>query len=156
MHSAIFEWKGKEYEPIEKTADWYWALGIIAFAASVAALLFANYLIALLILSAAFALGVHTAKEPQMHTFYITEEGLWIDDEFHPFSRMTSFSILEDIEGEMPPILSINTESLFSPRLVIPLNDIDADALYVFLYDHVDEGEHKHSWSDLLAAWLGF
>ena len=156
MRGAIFEWEGREYERAERSADWYWALGIIAIAGSVAAILFSNYLVALLILAAAFALGTHAAKEPQMHTFALTEEGLWISKEFHPFDRMISFSVLEDIEGELPPVLSIHTESWFSPHLVLPLDGVDVDAVYSYLYEHVDEGEHRHTWSDLLAAWLGF
>ena len=156
MRSAIFEWEGKEYEPVERSADWYWALGIIAIAGSIAAILFANYLIALLILAAAFALGTHAAKKPETHRFLVTEDGLWTGNEFHPFDRMLSFSMLEDIEGELPPLLSIHTEGWLSPHLVIPLEGVDADAVYTYFYEHVDEGEHRHTWSDLLAAWLGF
>ena len=30
--SALFEWEGREYDHNPKSADWYWALGIIAVA----------------------------------------------------------------------------------------------------------------------------
>ncbi|KKW40533.1 MAG: hypothetical protein UY91_C0041G0006 [Parcubacteria group bacterium GW2011_GWB1_55_9] len=45
---VLLEWKGREYDHNPKSADWYWALGIIAVAATVAAILFGNYLLAVL------------------------------------------------------------------------------------------------------------
>ena len=46
--NAIFEWEGTEYRFEDKSADWYWALGIIATAIAIAAVLFNNILLALL------------------------------------------------------------------------------------------------------------
>jgi hypothetical protein len=154
--SVLLTWEGKEYDHNPKSADWYWALGIISVAGVIAAVLFANYLLAVLILIAATALAIHAAKEPPLHRFELTEDGIRIGEEFHPFERMTSFSMLEDIEGEWPPMVSIKTESWLAPHLIIPLADIDADLLYAYFLQHVVEEEHQHSFSDLVAAWLGF
>lgn len=154
--NTLLEWEGREYDHSPKSADWYWALGIIAIAGTIAAILFSNYLVAFLIIAAAAALALHAAKQPPLHRFKLIEKGLLIGDELHLFERMISFSVLEDIEGEFPPVLSIKTESWLSPHLVIPLADIDADAVYAYFLHHVDENEHPHTFSDLVAAWLGF
>ncbi len=154
--NAILEWEGREYDHNPKDADWYWALGIIAVAGTIAAILFASYLLALLIFVAASALALHAAKEPPLHRFQLVENGIMIGDELHLFERMTSFSVLEDIEGELPPMISIKTESWLSPHLIIPLEGVDADAVYAYFLQHVDEDEHHHTLSDLVAAWLGF
>ena len=153
---VIVEWEGREYDHSPKSADWYWALGIIAVAAALASVLFGNYLLAVLVVIAAAALALHAAKVSPLHRFRLVEKGLTIGDELHPFERMVSFSVLEDVEGELPPLLSIKTESWFSPHLVIPLAGVDADAVYAYFLHHVDEDEHKHSFTDLVAAWLGF
>lgn len=153
---VLFEWEGREYDRSLKSADWYWALGIIAVSGVVASALFGNYLLALLIIIAAAALALHAAKEPPLHRFRLVEQGVVIGNELHPFENMISFSILEDVDGTLPPILSIKNESWFSPHLVIPLSGVDADAVYEYFLQHVDEAEHKHSVSDLVAAWLGF
>ena len=153
---AIAEWEGREYDRNPKSADWYWALGIIAVAGGVASILFGNYLLAALIVIAAVALALHAAKEPPVHRFRLVEQGIVIGEELHPFERMISFTVLEDIEDEFPPMLSIKTESWLSPHLVIPLAGVDADAVYAYFLKHVDEDEHKHTFSDLVAAWLGF
>lgn len=154
--TVLFEWEGMEYDHTPKSADWYWALGIIAAAAAVASVLFGNYLFAFLVIAAAAAIALHAAKQPVLHRFRLVEQGLAIGDELHPFERMISFSILEDIEGELPPFLSIKNETWFSPHLMVPLEGVDADAVYEYFLQHVDEGEHTHTFADLVAAWLGF
>lgn len=154
--TVIAEWEGREYDHNPKSTDWYWALGIVGVAATIASILFGNYLFALLIIIATAALALHAAKEPPLHRFRLTEQGIVIGDELHPFELMVSFSVLEDVEGEFPPMVSIKNESWLSPHLIIPLAGVDADMVYAYFLEHVDEDEHKHSFSDLVAAWLGF
>ena len=154
--AALLEWRGREYDHNPKSADWYWALGIIAVAGTLAAVLFGNYLLALLIIIAAIALALHAAKEPPLHRFRLVEQGIVIGDEIHPFERMISFSVLEDVENEFPPMISIKTQNWLSPHLIIPLEGVDADMVYTYFLQHVDEGEHTHTFTDLVAALLGF
>ncbi len=154
--AAILEWEGREYDHNPKSADWYWALGIIAVAGAIASVLFGNYLLALLIVIAAAALALHGAKEPPLHRFRLVERGIIIGEDLHLFEQMISFSVLEDVEGTLPPMLSVKTRSWLSPHLIIPLEGVDADAIYAYFLKNVDEEEHQHSLIDLVAAWLGF
>lgn len=154
--NTLIEWEGREYDHDPKSSDWYWALGIIAVAGSIASILFGNYLLALLVIIAAVTIALHAAKEPPVHTFRLLDTGLMIGDDLHLFERMQSFTVLEDIDGDLPPILSIKTDSWHSPHLVIPLEGVDADLIYAHFLEHVEEGEHRHTLSDLVAAWLGF
>ncbi len=154
--TVLLEWEGREYDHNPKSADWYWALGIIAVASTVASVLFGNYLFAALIVIAAVTIALHASKRPPLHRFRLIEEGISIGDDIHPFSQMTSFSVLEDIKDEYPPMLSVKTDSWLSPHLIIPLDGVDADAVYTHFLHHVDEGEHSHTFVDLVAAWLGF
>ena len=155
-YNAILEWEGREYDHNPKSADWYWALGIIAVAGTIASVLFGNYLLAMLIVIAAAAFALHASKQPPLHRFRLVEQGIVIGDELHHFERMTSFSVLEDVEGELAPMLSIKTESWLSPHLIIPLDGVDADVVYAYFLQKVDESEHPHTVVDLVAAWLGF
>ena len=154
--TAILEWEGREYDHNPKSADWYWALGIIAVASTVASALFGNYLLAVLIIIAAVAFALHASKQPPLHRFRLVEQGIMVGDEMHPFEKMSSFSVLEDIKGDLSPMLSIKNESWLYPHLIIPLEGVDADVIYAYFLEHVDEDEHHHSFSDLVAAWLGF
>jgi hypothetical protein len=154
--AALLEWEGKEYNHNPKSADWYWALGIIAAAGTIALILFGEYLLAVLVIVAASVIAVHAAKVPPLHHFQLVDQGIVIGEELHPFDRMISFSVLEDIEGKLPPLLSIKNESWLSPHLMIPLEGVDADFVYAHFLKNVDEIEHQHTLSDLVAAWLGF
>ena len=154
--TVLLAWEGREYDHNPKHIDWYWSVGIAAVASVIAAVLFSNYLLALLIAIAAVAIALHAAKVPPIHQFHLTEEGIMIGTELHAFDRMISFSVLEDIEEELPPMLSIKTENLLSPHLIIPLEGVDADRVYAYFLERVDEDEHKHTIVDLVAAWLGF
>src|SRR3989344_3177214 len=153
-NKVIVEWEGREYEHSPKSADWYWTLGIAAVAGIVASILFSNYLFAILIIIAVVAIALHATKQPPIHRFRLIDSGLMIGDGLHPFDRMISFTIFEDIEGKLPPTLSIKTHSSHSPHLLVPLNGVNADAMYAFFVQHVDEDEHHHTFSDLVAAWL--
>ncbi|MFZ3043959.1 MAG: hypothetical protein WA058_02540, partial [Minisyncoccia bacterium] len=101
-------------------------------------------------------LALHATKESPLHRFRLVEQGLIIGDDLHPFERMISFSVIEDIEDKLPPLLSIKNESWLSPHLIIPLEGVDTETVYTFFLHHVDEGEHKHTFVDVVAALLGF
>jgi hypothetical protein len=156
MSRAIFEWEAAEYDHNPKSADWYWAVGIVATALTIAALLFGNYLIAVLVIVAGAAVVLHALRHPPTHRFAITERGLMIGPELYPYDLMQSFSMLEYIDEDRAPILSIKTESWLSPHLLIPLEGVDADALYSFLLAQIEEEEHQHALADVVASWLGF
>jgi hypothetical protein len=146
----IFAWEGKEYEFRTKSADWYWALGIIAAAAAIASLLFSNVLLAILIVIAALATAIVAAKQPRTHRFAITEQGLTIGDRLYPYDTMLHFSVLEYIDHDLPPALSIKTRSLLAPHLLVPLSGVDADDVYEYISIHLDEGRHETSVIDRL------
>ncbi len=156
FNTSILEWEGREYDHNPKSTDWYWALGIIAVSGTVASVLFGNYLLAVLIIIATTAFALHASKHPPVHRFRLVEQGIMIGDDMHPFERMISFSVLEDVKGELSPMLSIKTESWFSPHLIIPLNGVDVDVVYDYFLYYVKEDEHHHTFNDLVAAWLGF
>ncbi len=154
--TVLFEWEGQEYEHNPKSADWYWALGIIAVAGTIAAILFASYLIALLIVVAAATIALHGAKHPPVHRFRVVDHGLMIGDELFSYDDMLSFSVLEDIEDELPPLLSIKNNHWLTPHLMIPLEGVDVDRVYAHFLDRVDEAKHNPTMTDVVAAWLGF
>lgn len=142
---AIFEWDTKEYTAGERGNDWYWALGIVAAAAAVASILFGNILLAFVILAGAGAIGLQVARAPRVHRFAIFEDGLAIDDRLYLFSEMLDFSILEYVDPELPPALSIKTKHVLSPHLLIPIVGHDPMRIYEYLNLHVPDGFHETS-----------
>lgn len=150
MPRTIFEWQGKEYSFEEKSADWYWALGIIAIAGVVACILFNNVILALVITAGAISIALHAAKHPRIHRFTITDEGIGIDTNFYSYESMLHFSVLEYADPTLPPSLSIKTKSLLVPHLLIPIVGHDPLEVYEYVLNHLDEGRHDQSIIDRL------
>ena len=156
MARTVFEWQAKEYEFEERSADWYWALGIVATALAIVCVLFGNILLALVIIAGAAAVALQAAKHPKIHRFVLTDAGLSIDDAFYPYESMTAYAILEYIDNEFPPALSIKTSSLITPHLLVPLAGVNADAMYAYLLQHVVHEPHGLPFSHRIAALFRF
>lgn len=142
---VFFEWDAEGYVFEEKSADWYWALGIVAVAAAVAAVLFGNIILAILIVAAAGTLALSTLKRPRMHRFRVTDAGVMIDETLYEYDRIISFSVLEYIDPNRPPALSLRTHYLLAPHLLIPIADYDPLEVYEFFAEHMEEGRHEES-----------
>ena len=141
----IFEWQAHEYAFEEKSADWYWALGIIAVAAFIACVLFGNVLLGFVVLAAAAAIALQAAKHPRIHRFAIFDHGILIDQNLYPYEHMLHFSVLEYVDPTLPPALSIKTKSILNPHLLIPIEDHDPLAIYEYVLNHLPEGNHERS-----------
>lgn len=150
----LFSWEGKEYSFQEHGADWYWALGIITIAAMLVAILFSNILLALVILAGAFAIGIQAAKHRQTHRFSVYDNGVAIDDNLYPYTGMRDFAILEYVDPTLPPALSIKTNHVLAPRLLIPIHDHDPDEIYFYISNHLPEGMHDETPLDRVVSFL--
>jgi hypothetical protein len=151
-HTPFYAWEGREYRFEDKSADWYWALGIIATAGIIACILFGNILLAFVIVAATIAIALTAAKGPRVHRFSIYEHGIAIDNVFYPFENMLHFSVLEYIDETLPPSLSIKTKHFLSPHLLIPIVDHDPIEIYEYISQHLPEGSHEDSAMDRLVA----
>jgi hypothetical protein len=151
----IFEWHGKEYLSSDKSADWFWALGIVAVAIIIACILFNQWLLALVVTAAAVTTSLQAAKRPRIHRFAITENGLMIDATFYPYKDMLHFSVLEYADESIPPSLSIKTRLLLSPHLLIPIVGYDPVDVYDYIAAHLPEGNHHESSIDRFIEMIG-
>ena len=154
IRPPLFEWRAQEYHLNEKSADWYWALGILAAAVAVASVLFGNVLFAILILVGSGTVALVSKKSAKEHSFALTEQGVVVNRSMWPYESVISFSMIEYLDETMPPFLSIKTNSILVPHLLIPLENVDADQVYEFLSAHLHEEEHKPNVSDHLIALL--
>lgn len=156
MGEPVFAWNGTEYSFEERGSDWYWALGIVAAAAIVTCVLFGNILLALVIFAGAATVALQAAKPSRDHYFAVHEEGIVIDDRLYPYGDMRDFSVLEFIDPEQPPALSIKTNHILAPHLLIPIHDYDPVDVYEYVNVHVPEGAHEETLVDRIVALLRF
>lgn len=129
-------WSAYEHEHIERTSEWFWALGIIAACTAFTALLFGNVLFGLLIIIAAGTLGLIASRPPEIHEFEIGERGIRVSDTLHSYDEIISFFVDTELEK---PLLLVDTVKFMSPNLVIPLDGADADEVRSFLKERVRE-----------------
>lgn len=148
------EWEAYEYLHTEKNHDWYWALGLIAVAGAVAALLFSNVLFAILILIASFVLAVFASRKPDLVKFSLTQRGVRINNDLYPFSTLTSFGI--DESHPTTPKLIIQSSKALVPKLTIPLDNVDVDAIHHFMLNFLPEDDHVEPLTHRVMEYLGF
>lgn len=146
-------WSGYEHQHEEKGSDWFWALGIIAVSAALISILFGNILFALLIVVAAVTLGMLATKPPEIAEFVLNERGLAINDQFYPYSVIDAFWIEETDEHAT---LLVDTQKFMAPHLVIPIEEVDPDAVRDRFEQFVPEVELREPIAHRLLELLGF
>jgi hypothetical protein len=135
-------WEAPEHNHIEKTADWYWVLGILAIAASVASIIFDNTLFGILILLAAMTMFITGNKHPRVIPFEVSLRGIRIDTDLYPYATLESFYI--DEENHTGPQLLVKSKKLFVPLLILPIPeeyvaDIENIVASRIMEEHLEE-----------------
>ncbi len=152
MSSSKLTWQAYDRVHQHHEPDWYWAVGIIAFAIMITAIMLHNTLFAILVAISTVVLFLRTLQAPRLITYEITNRGLWINKSFQSFTTLESFWVTE----LAPTKLIIKAKSLTTPLLVIPTEDIDSETMREFLQDYLPEEEHEEPFSKRVMEYLGF
>ncbi len=131
-------WETPEYIWKPKTIDWFWALGIIAIATSVTAMLMGNVLFGVFILIAAGMLGYFSIRQPEIVEVEIDARNIRIKETKYPFRDIEAFWI-DNEKGDNQ--LLILTKRFFMPLMAIPLADADHDVVREALINNIEERE---------------
>lgn len=150
---GTLRWSAYEHEHIERGSDWYWALGVIAASAALTAILFGNFLFALVIILAAVTIGLIAQKPPELHEFEISEKGIRIGQTFHPYDTVISFWVDEELPE---PLLLVDTTTFMSPNLIIPVADMDPEEVRSVLRPHAEEVPMKEPLAHKILEFFGF
>ena len=146
-------WSAYEHEHIERGSDWFWALGVIAASGALTSILFGNFLFALVVLLAATTIGLIAQKPPELHEFELSEKGIRIGQTFHPYDTVISFWVDEELEQ---PLLLIDTTTIMSPNLIIPVAEMHPDELREYLRPHAQEVPMKEPVAHKILEFFGF
>ncbi len=138
----IIAWEAPEHHHIDRTSDWFWAVGIIAVAASVVSILLDNVLFSIVILLGGATMILFGHKHPGMVYYEVSARGLRINDTFHPYDTLAEYGI--DEEAPEGPILLVKSKHLFMQLIVIPLpydiiDDVDFTLGQKLLETHIQE-----------------
>lgn len=151
---VFFSWQAPEYIYFEKGGKWYMALGILTLLLLGVAYLLNNFLFGVLIIVSSFALALYGARRPKTVLFALTAQGLRIDTRLFPYENIKSFWIHYD-----PPVtkeMTVVFKKGVMPRLSIPLEEADPNAIRDVLIKYAEEETHEQTFSDALGRYLRF
>ena len=154
-----FNWKIEEPDFMPKTMEWFWALGIFAFAIIVFSVLLKNYLLIIIVVLAAFIIYSNKNKPLEIVNFHLDNDGLYIEGKFHPYDGFESFWIFParggsalggeaQIDEKREFVLRYKKHLM--PLLIVPFHNADEPTIGKILNEYLPENEEKESLIDLL------
>lgn len=150
---ASVAWRGHEYEYREKTSDWYYILAIISGAAAISAVLFHNYLFAVLIVVASLSIAIHAGKRPELKEFRVDGHGIKIGKKLYTYENIDSFWLDRATE---PPQLFINLKRPILPLLIVPVGTRDSEIINEILFSNLPTKEFSIPSSQKISDFFGF
>lgn len=147
-------WEAPEHHHVEKSSDWFWALGLIAIAGAVTAFVLGNVLFGVVILLGSITMVVFTLHEPRVMPFAVTTRGVRINNELYPYSTLESYYIDED-NPEGPQLL-VKSERTFMPLLILPIPEEYVDDIEDLLAPRLPEEHLEEPFSHKLLEFFGF
>ena len=147
-------WEAPEFEYLEKRADWYWILGIVAVFGVILAILLKNYLFAVLVLIGAGTMALYAKKLPETVKFTVSKHGVQVNKILYPYSSLESFWVNE-LKGEAPKLL-LTSKKILALQIIIPLVDTPPEDVRNILLRHVEEVEQGESVVERLSRFVGF
>jgi len=150
---TVLRWSAYEHDHVERSIDWYWALGIVAVCAALVSILFHDFLFAVLILIAATTIGLLAQEPPDIMEFEISDRGIKAGGTMHRFEHVISFWV-EDHNVERP-LLLVDTTKFMAPNLIIPIEHIDPHTVRDYLRARVKEVPMKEPVAHKILEFFG-
>jgi len=150
---ALISWNAPEHIHVEKTSDWYWAVGIITLALAAVVFIFGNVVTGILVLVAAVALVLHASRPPRILYHEVNDRGIIVHETLYPFLSLHSFWIPHD---EFPAKIIIKSRKLFMPYIVLYIDEIDPEHVREVMLRYIAETEHHEPFLKHVLERLGF
>ena len=153
MNGEKIQWKAYEYNHREKSSDWFWALGIIAFSAAAAAVIFSNVIFAIFIILSAFTLSMYAARKPSLVNIELNDKGIIVDKYLYPYQNIEKFWVDERPSGNVIIIKSLKKAL---PYTTVSAGQIDTEEIRGYLSRHIEEEEMAEPLVQTITEYLGF
>ena len=147
-------WEAYEHMHGKKGSDWFWVLGIVTLAVTIAAILLGNVLFGILIFIAGSVSALHANREPEMIEYAVTTRGIQVGDKMYPYNTLEVFFI--DEENPEGPQLLVRSEKLLMPLLVIPVPEEYLDEIEDILASRLPEEYLEEPLAHKLLEFFGF
>jgi len=158
MKGGPIIWEAWEYEDRERSTDWYWAMGIIAFSVFLITIILGNYVFALMLAVCAFALYAISRNKPRRVEIELNHRGLRIENEFWLYSDLRSFWVEDNDHGNtgVHSRLYFRPRGAVAPLLIISLENAQPQEIRNYLLHLLLEEEHVEPVAHRIMHFLGF
>lgn len=149
-------WRAPEYVYTEKSADWYWIVGVVSVSFALIAIILNNVIFGILILVSTITLTLYASRPPREIEIELSQTGVKIGagrDGFHPYETLESFWIELDTPH---PKLIIKQKQKISMYLTVLLEEMSPEEIEDYLDDHLPKVEHHEPFLEKLLTHLGF
>jgi hypothetical protein len=147
-------WKAYEHKKIEKTADWYWAVIIIALSIAIIAFIINDGFFAILILVGTITLVFFSTREPRLFDISLDPRGLVVGRDMYPFATLEEFWV--DITDKDEPKILFKSKKTVMPLVVVPIEQYHHLYVRNFLLQYLPEKELHEPLSQKVMEKLGF
>lgn len=154
--TEVLVWHAYEHDHIEREADWYWAVGIVAVSIALISLIFGNFLFAIIVIIGLFILAKLAQHKPELTRFEISKKGVRIGEQLHAYNEVSAFWVIEGEDGEeVEPRLLLATNKIMTHFLVIPIRHFEPSVVRAYLKKHLKETPLREPFGHKVLEFLG-
>jgi hypothetical protein len=146
-------WHTKEYFHREKTADWYWMVGIITVSLAIIAVIMGDVIFGILIIISSFTLTLFASKKPEIILVEINDLGINLGKIHYPYTHLDSFAVET---REIPNKMFLKSKKVFMPLIVVFIEGVSSEEVRNILKKNLKEEELTEPFLEKLLVYLGF
>jgi hypothetical protein len=146
-------WRTQEYLHREKTADWYWIVGIVTISIALIAIILNNVIFAILIIVSSITLSLFASRPPEIVEVSLNKHEIKYGIHTYPYKTIESYWV--ETRDNHNRIL-LKTQRRFSPLVVIFIDEVEPEMVENYLSHHIQEKELSEPLLEKLLIYLGF
>lgn len=155
--NTYYTWRTKEYTHTDTPNDWFWAVGIITLVICIIAIMFKNYLFAVLMLVGVGIIMYTKIRQPKDVEIKITDQYIQIGEDKKYYQDIASFWIEVIKDENKTPQLLIALKRKLTPLIIIKLpTELRAEDVRQNLLKHLEERQMTEGGIYELMEKLGF
>jgi hypothetical protein len=148
------EWDAHEYEHKERSADWFWAVGILTVSFAIVSILLGNIIFGILILLSVFTLSLYINRPPQIIHAFIDNQGIVRDKVRYPYDTLHGYWVDEDHPHKK---IILRSKKTLMPLIIIPIGEkVDPEKLRDILAEYLPEERLDLPLAEKVLEYLGF
>ena len=155
--NTYYTWHTKEYTHVETSNDWFWAVGIITLVICILAIMFKNYLFAVLMLVGVGIIMYTKIRQPKDVEIKITDQYIQIGEDKRYYQDIAAFWIEVIKDADATPQLLLAMKRKLTPLIIIKLpKELRAEDVRQNLLKHLEEKQMTEGGIYELMEKLGF